>query len=58
MELIYIILEDEDGVNMLQELIDKIKKYNPTGDFTIISKAYDFAVDAHQGQKGSPAKII
>lgn len=51
MELIYIILEDEDGVNMLQELIDKIKKYNPTGDFTIISKAYDFAVDAHQGQK-------
>lgn len=41
----------KDGVNMLQELIEKIKKYNPTGDFEILYKAYDFAVNAHQGQK-------
>jgi len=36
---------------MLQELIDKIKKYNSSGDFEIIYKAYDFALNAHQGQK-------
>ncbi|SHJ23895.1 RelA/SpoT family protein [Lutispora thermophila] len=36
---------------MLQELIEKIKKYNPTGDFEIIYKAYEFALNAHQGQK-------
>jgi len=36
---------------MLQELIDKIKKYNPSGDFEIIYKAYEFALNAHQGQK-------
>lgn len=36
---------------MLQELIEKIKKYNPTGDFDLICKAYQFALNAHQGQK-------
>ena len=36
---------------MLQELIEKIKKYNPTGDFEIINNAYEFALNAHQGQK-------
>jgi len=36
---------------MLQELIEKIKKYNPTGEFEIIYKAYEFALNAHQGQK-------
>lgn len=36
---------------MLQHLLEKIKKYNPTDDFSLIEKAYDFAVNAHQGQK-------
>lgn len=36
---------------MLQHLLEKIKKYNPTGDFSLIEKTYNFAVNAHQGQK-------
>ncbi len=36
---------------MLKELINKIKTYNPTADFTVIEKAYEYALDAHQGQK-------
>ncbi len=36
---------------MLQHLINKIKVYNPTGNFSLIEKAYDFALNAHQGQK-------
>jgi len=36
---------------MLQELIEKIKKYNPTSDFELIYNAYQFALNAHQGQK-------
>ncbi len=36
---------------MLQDLLNKIKSYNPTGDFSLIVKAYEFALDAHQGQR-------
>lgn len=36
---------------MLQHLLEKIKKYNPTGNFSLIEKTYNFAVNAHQGQK-------
>ncbi|NLN48140.1 MAG: bifunctional (p)ppGpp synthetase/guanosine-3',5'-bis(diphosphate) 3'-pyrophosphohydrolase [Clostridiales bacterium] len=36
---------------MLQELENRIKTYNPTADFTLIEKAYEYALNAHQGQK-------
>lgn len=36
---------------MLQELENKIKTYNPTADFSLIEKAYEYALNAHQGQK-------
>ena len=36
---------------MLQHLLEKIKKYNPTCNFSLIEKTYNFAVNAHQGQK-------
>jgi GTP pyrophosphokinase len=36
---------------MLQDLINIIKKYNPTNDAEIVERAYNFAVKAHDGQK-------
>lgn len=36
---------------MLQDLIEKIKKYNPTSDFSLIERTYEFALNAHEGQK-------
>ena len=36
--------------NELERLIDKIKKYNPTGDFALVEKAFDWAVEKHKGQ--------
>lgn len=35
---------------MLQELLDKVKKYNPKCDIDTIKKAYAFADEAHKGQ--------
>lgn len=35
---------------MLQELLDKIKVYNPKCDLDVIKKAYCFAENAHNGQ--------
>jgi len=34
----------------IEDLIEKIKKYNPEADFELIKKAYDFAYKAHKGQ--------
>jgi GTP diphosphokinase / guanosine-3',5'-bis(diphosphate) 3'-diphosphatase len=36
---------------MLQDLMDIIKKYNPTNDAEIVERAYNYAVKAHDGQK-------
>ncbi len=36
---------------LYQELIEKIKSYHPSDDFTMVEKAYRLAVDAHEGQK-------
>lgn len=36
---------------MLEKLLDKIKKYNPSDSTVIIEKAYGFAIRAHEGQK-------
>lgn len=33
------------------ELIEKIKTYHPSNDFSMIEKAYKLAVEAHKGQK-------
>ncbi len=35
---------------MIDELINKIKKYNPDGDFDLIKKAYNLAKESHKGQ--------
>lgn len=35
----------------LEVLIDKIKKYNPNGDFEMVTKAYNLAVKLHDGQR-------
>lgn len=36
---------------MLQKLLDKIEKYNSSDSIEIVKKAYDFASNAHIGQK-------
>ena len=33
------------------ELIEKIKTYHPSSDFSMVEKAYKLAVDAHKDQK-------
>jgi GTP diphosphokinase / guanosine-3',5'-bis(diphosphate) 3'-diphosphatase len=33
------------------DIIEKVKRYNPEADTTLISRAFDFARDAHDGQK-------
>ena len=35
----------------VKDLIEEIKKYNPTADFDLIQRAYDFAEKAHKEQK-------
>ena len=35
----------------VKDLIEEIKKYNPTADFDLIQRAYDFANKAHKEQK-------
>lgn len=40
-------MEDE----LYQELIEKMKTYHPTKDFSLIDKAYQLANDAHKDQK-------
>jgi len=35
----------------VKDLIEEIKKYNPTADFSLIQRAYDFAEKAHEEQK-------
>ena len=44
----------------LDSLLEKIKKYNPTGDFAMVEKAFNYAVEKHKGQKrasGEPFAI-
>ncbi|MBQ7758148.1 RelA/SpoT family protein [Anaerotignum sp.] len=36
---------------LYQELIEKIKTYHPSNDFSMVEKAYKLAVDAHKDQK-------
>ncbi len=36
---------------LYQQLIEKIKTYHPTKEFTMVEKAYKLAVDAHKDQK-------
>ena len=35
----------------MKELLDKIKKYNPKADLSIVEKAYLFAEQVHSGHK-------
>lgn len=35
----------------LEALIDKIRKYNPNGDLSMVEKAYNLAVKLHEGQR-------
>jgi GTP diphosphokinase / guanosine-3',5'-bis(diphosphate) 3'-diphosphatase len=37
--------------NEIEQLVNKVKRYDPTADFDIIRLAYDFAKNAHAGQK-------
>lgn len=36
---------------LYQELIEKIKTYHPSNDYSMVEKAYKLAVDAHKDQK-------
>lgn len=36
---------------LYQELIEKIKTYHPSNDYSLVEKAYKLAVDAHKDQK-------
>ena len=41
----------DDEVNALyDELVEKIKKYHPAKDYSMLEKAYHLARDAHEGQ--------
>ena len=35
---------------LYDELVEKIKKYHPAKDFSMLEKAYKFALEAHKGQ--------
>lgn len=35
---------------LYEELVERIRKYHPNADISMIKKAYDIANDAHQGQ--------
>src|SRR5580765_572994 len=35
----------------LAELVERIRAYHPAADVEIVSRAYDFSVRAHEGQK-------
>jgi len=35
----------------LQEILTKVEGYHPAGDLDLISRAYDFAAKAHDGQR-------
>ena len=37
--------------SQLNQLIEAIKKYNPEGDLDLVSLAYEYAEQAHEGQK-------
>lgn len=37
-------------MSRITEIIDRIKQYNPRGNFAVIEKAYQFSQEAHQGQ--------
>ena len=37
--------------NELSTLLELIRKYNKTGDLSMVEKAYNFAVEKHKGQK-------
>ena len=34
----------------IEDLLNQIKSYNPTADFELIKKSYDYGFNAHQGQ--------
>ena len=45
-------MEDFTSPDVLyQELIDSVKKYHPSGDISMIEKAYKIAYDAHKDQR-------
>jgi len=41
----------ENPEDLYKELIDKVRKYHPNGDISIIEKAYKLAKEAHKDQK-------
>lgn len=41
----------EDPEELYKELIEKVRKYHPNGDISIIEKAYKVAKEAHKDQK-------
>lgn len=43
---------------MLEKLINKIEQYNPDMDLELVIKAYNYAQQAHEGQKGYPGTRI
>ena len=45
-------------MHTFDELLYKIKKYNPQADETLIRLAYDFADQAHKGQKRLNRKLL
>ena len=43
---------------LYKELIDKIKTYHPSDDFSMVEKAYKLAVEAHKEQKRKSGETI
>ncbi|MBQ2575994.1 MAG: bifunctional (p)ppGpp synthetase/guanosine-3',5'-bis(diphosphate) 3'-pyrophosphohydrolase, partial [Lachnospiraceae bacterium] len=41
----------EDPVVLYDELIDRVRRYHPNADITMIEKAYQIADEAHKQQK-------
>jgi len=42
----------------LQNLIEKVKSYNPEADLKLVEKAFEFASIAHLGQKRASVNHI
>ncbi len=45
------VAEFQNPEELYGELIAKVKKYHPSGDISMIDKAYHKAMDAHEGQR-------
>ena len=52
------IAEFQDPEQLYAELIEKVRKYHPSDDISMIEKAYATALNAHEGQQRKSGSTI